>query len=229
MALLPKLGIAGQVDRALLESQKERGRGYLGFSQIGDPCTRKVWYEMMHPMKIDDARLLRIFDVGNLFEDYIVSLLRKAGLTVYDKDENGKQFQASLMDGKIQGHCDGVVVGLPESNEPHLLEIKSAKNSSFKQFVKDGLYKTSLRYYGQMQLYMHAFNLSRGLFVVMNKDTQELYFERVKYDKIEAQSLLEIAKHVICSDFPPERAYPKKTFYMCKMCRYNEFCWEGKL
>ena len=41
-----------------------------------------------------------------------------------------------------------------------------------------------------MQIYMHLLGLKRALYLAKNKNTDELYSERIKYDKAEAERLL---------------------------------------
>jgi len=217
-----ELGLPLKFDDGCVKPFKPRD--YMGASIIGEECKRKLWYNFYQPKHMDDPRIQRIFDMGNVIEDYIVQKLKDSGLTVYEKDALGEQF--GFVDGKIAGHCDGVVTGLPESSKPHLLEIKSAKNSSFNQFVKNGVQAQSSTYFVQMQVYMHKLNLERGLFVMMNKDNQEMYFERITYCPFEAEAALNNAKDVIASTSEPERAYPSSTFYKCKWCNWRKECWE---
>ena len=219
-----KLGVAKMIDDSILNSCKvAKKRDYMGASGLGEECDRKLWYSYKKPKPVTSARLKRIFDMGNIIEDYLVRIFRDAGLTVYDVMENGDQF--GFKDGDIAGHCDGVVVGLPESSKPHLLEFKSAKASSYKAFVKNGVKKENKKYYVQMQIYMNKLNLDRALFVMMNKDTQELYFERVEYDKVCAETFLLRGKEIAKEEEEPERKYPKSTFYKCKWCDWNNECW----
>ena len=220
-----KLGIAKLVDDAIIKkASEEKSRNYMGASIIGEECDRKLWYQFKHPKPILDPRIQRIFRMGDKVEDLVVYWLKDAGLTVYDVDKNGEQF--GFVDGDVAGHCDGVIIGLPGSDKPHLLEVKSAKNSSFNQYVKNGVKKQSSTYYIQMQSYMHKLGLERALFVMMNKDNQELYFERVKYDKVAAHSALLRAKEIAGSDEMPDRKYAKSTFYKCRFCDYAKECWD---
>jgi hypothetical protein len=224
---LPPMGVHDRIDRALLKSHGEKKRReYLGASLLGEECTRRVYYEYYFPKPIDDARRLRIFQVGNLFEDYVIKLLKNAGIKVFTEDENEEQFGFIAFDGKVAGHIDGVVKGIPESTKPHLLEIKSANDASFKQFKKSGVKKQSDRYYGQVQIYMGEMNLEKCLFVIINKNTQELYFERIDYCIFEHKVCMNKAEEILNATEPPERAYNNSNFYRCNMCPYREECWE---
>lgn len=219
-----RLGVAKIVDDAIVATCKdEKPRTYLGGSQLGEQCDRRLWYKMYRPKPVEDPRVWRIFRNGDAVEDMVVEWLRMAGLTIWEKDENGEQF--GFVDEMIAGHYDGVITGLPESTQPHLLEIKSAKASRYKAFVKNGCQAESMEYYVQMQVYMKYAQLDRALFVVYNKDTSELYFERIKYDESIAEYYIGRGKDIVCNELKPERAYNDKKYYKCRFCDHSEECW----
>jgi hypothetical protein len=220
------LGTQRLIDVALENKAREQdSRTYLGASQLGEECSRKMWYGFHTPKPITDPRVNRIFRLGNAIEDEIVELLRMAGLTVYTEDENGNQF--GFTDGKVAGHIDGVVVGLPESTKPHLFEAKSANSKKWKEFVKNG-YKSNRQYWVQIQVYMYKMGLENALVVVYNKDTSELYIERIKLSKRDAELYISKGKAIADMDSEPPRQYSKSTFFKCKWCDYNEECWKGE-
>ena len=222
-----KLGTANLIDEAILNrSSSEKKRDYMGGSILGTECDRQLWYMYKMPFTVDDPKLQRIFDMGHIFEDYIIRLLRDAGITVHCTDTNGDQF--GFVDGPIAGHIDGVLEGLPESSKPHLFEAKSANDKNFKQAVKLGLEKWNNKYWAQVHIYMLKMNLEKCLFVVINKNTQELYFERVTLDKHVANHYLLRGKEIAAMDELPDRKYNSSTFFKCKFCNNRKECWELK-
>lgn len=213
------------IDHALTEAARaEDPRTYLGASIIGEECHRKLWYSFHQPKPILDPRVNRIFRLGNLIEDEIIAILRLAGFTVYTEQENGEQF--GFIDGPIAGHIDGVIVGLPESSKPHLLELKSAKDKSWKEFVKEG-YKKDRKYWAQVQIYMRKMGLERALVIVYNKDTSELYLERIKLEKRQADAYISKGKAIAEMESEPPRQYSSKTFFRCRFCDWADTCWSG--
>lgn len=221
-----KLGIAKLIDDAIVKQVQEKGsRDYMGASGLGTECSRELWYSYHQPKPILDPRVNRIFRVGDLYEDYVIKLLRDAGMTIYTEMENGEQF--GFVDGKIAGHIDGVITGLPESTKPHLLEIKSANAKRFKAFTEKG-FKSDKKYWTQIHVYMLKMGLGDCLVVVINKDNCELYFERVKLDKKFAERQL-LRGHEISNmvNDIPVRPYSKPTFYKCKFCNYHSECWNN--
>lgn len=219
-----RLGTYGLIDEALvLKARAEPRRNYLGASVLGLECDRQLWYEHHAPIKLDDPRLMRIFRMGDKVEDLVIEWLRLAGLTVWTEDEAGEQF--GFVDGPIAGHADGVVMGLPESTKPHLLEVKSAKASRFKEFAEKGCRAVESKYYAQCQIYMLKLKLEHCLFVVVNKDTCELYIERMELDRHVAENFILRGKEIVASKEMPDRKWKNSSYYKCKFCSYRGTCW----
>lgn len=218
-----KLGIAASVDEASKRELKKRD--YVGASILGEECMRKIWYIYHMPKPVEDPRVQRIFDMGNLIEDYLVSLLEKTGAKVWTKNpETGEQF--GFTEGNVGGHCDGVIQGIPESSKPHLLEFKSANAKGFKEFVDKGCKGKSMTYWVQVQVYMYKLNLNDCLFIVMNKDNQELYFERIKKEKGVGKMYIDRGNMVAEMESEPERKYMNPSFWKCKFCNWRVECWK---
>lgn len=227
---MPKLGTESIIDDSILRNSKREPRDYLGFSQIGEECERKLFYDLNCKKKeVTDPRMIRLFKLGDIMETEIISLLRQAGLTIYDKDDEGKQFRVSYFSGKYSGAPDGIITGLKESSVPHVLEIKTYNDDRFKKLKKEGVKSSDPKYYSQMQANMGAFELTRSFFVAYNKNTSEMYYERIDYDPFDAALLMAKAKRVIDAKSADEfdRPYPDKNFFKCKFCDHREFCWEN--
>lgn len=190
---------------------REPRRGYLGMSQIGGECELKIWLDVNEgsPAPLD-GRLARIFDNGNAVEERVVADLLEAGYPI-----DGRQMAFEDFGGRFKGHCDGVIHGI--TKEPHILEIKSANDSSFKNFKAHGL-ASKPAYAGQVQCYMGYSGLKRTLFVVENKNSQELYMERVAFHRPAFDALREKAWRILDSPLPP---LPRKNSG-CWWCDYRE-------
>jgi hypothetical protein len=214
----------------------EPQRSYLGASIIGKPCTRALWYDFRWAShKAFDGRMLRLFESGHLQEPRVVADLRGIGCTVWDTNpENGQQWNFIDPDcgGHFGGNCDGILTGLPEAPKaPHILEVKTHGAKSFAALVKDGVAKAKPQHQAQMQIYMHwtlqlwgEAGCDRALYVAVNKDTDEIYTERIKYSKDEAVQLVSRAMSVIFSDQPPARMSQDPTWYECKWCDHHSVC-----
>lgn len=222
-----KIGTPKILDDYILSCRKKGGRGYLGMSEIGEPCSRKIWYNQNDPVPIEDPRVLRIFDLGNLIEDAMIKKLKEAGFELLDRDpDTGEQFRFTDLDERFSGGIDGVIRGLPESSKWHVWEMKSANDRRFKQFKEEG-YISEPVYYGQIQLYMHYTGLDRAMVMVYNKNNSDIYYERIKYEKSTAKNLISKALEILEAEEPPERAYKRKSFYKCRFCNHKDKCWSN--
>ena len=206
-------------------SNERPPKDYPSGSMIGGDCERQVYFAFRHPKKIDDLRVYRIFELGNLLEDHVVEILRKK-FTVHSVGENGSQFSFKDDENKITGSIDGVICGLPESNKPHLLEIKTYNQKRYDKLLKEGVKESDPKYYVQMQIYMNEFKLEKALFVAYNKNTSEIYTERVDYSDMTALKFLNRSKKVYAatSHKDLDRVSEKVTDFKCKFCQWKKEC-----
>lgn len=206
-------------------SNERSPKEYPSGSMIGGDCERQVYFAFRHPKKTDDLRVYRIFELGNLLEDHIVEIL-KTKFTVHAVKDDGSQFSFKDDENKITGSIDGVILGLPESNKPHLLEIKTYNQKRFEKLVKEGVKESDHKYYVQMQIYMNAFKLEKALFVAYNKNTSEFYTERVDYSDMTALKFLNRSKKVYAAKSHKEldRVSEKVTDFKCKFCQWKKEC-----
>ena len=201
--------------------EREFPRGYPGMSGTGEECLRKQQFEHYFVAKGElQARTLRIFAIGHLFEEVFYKEAREIGCKIY-----GDQQDLVLLNGKLSGHCDGIIEGIPESPKtPHVLELKSLNNKSFNETKKKGVKESKPLYYAQVQQYMKALKLKRAMFVAINKDTCEYYMERIHYDGAYTKELLNKKLDVFESEMLLPRISDKKNFYKCGWCTYKDIC-----
>jgi hypothetical protein len=219
--------------KAIYEYYKRRGdseetRGYLGASIIGSSCERYLWYVFRFCCrKRFDGRMYRLLETGDKEEERIVQDLRNIGCTVHVIDEEtGEQFAVQAIGGHFFGHLDGCVLGVKEAPKTwHVLECKTHNDKSFNGLTKKGIKWSKPQHYAQMQIYMHLSGMTRALYFAVNKNTDELYAERVRYNQEEAEGLVERAKEIIFATNPPERISTRSDFFECKWCDAREICW----
>lgn len=219
--------VAKRIDDAIIKrADSKEHRAYLGASSLGEPCDRALWYSYHMPKKILDPRINRIFDLGNLIEDYLVRLLEDAGYTVYVKDEDGNQFRFD--DGLIAGSSDGVIM---VDDVPMLLEFKSYNTKRFTELKKTGVKTSDPKYYGQVNVYMKYLELESCLFIAMDKNTSDLYFETVDYDPIEAHYLVNRGKEIVeeTDVNNVKKRYTHISSFKCKLCSYQKTCWSDNV
>lgn len=213
------------------EARPQYERGYLGASSFGTECDRAFWYGFRwaaEPRAID-GKTLRLFQTGHREEERIIEELRTAGMEVQDRDPStGGQWHVSALGGHMRGHLDGIVWGVPEApRAEHVLEIKTHNEKSYRALVKDGVAASKPGHFAQMQLYMHLKGVSRALYVAVNKNTDELYSERVAYDAGVALRLLARAERTIRAETAPPRLHDDvtaKAAFACQWCPALAIC-----
>ena len=205
----------------------EKPRRYLGASEIGHECDRYLWFSFRKCFKNDfNGRMYRLFQTGHLEEFRFVEELEGIGCTVKPLDDNGEQFGVSAVGGHFKGHMDGVAIGIPEAPKTwHLLEFKTFKDDLFGKLVASGVEKSNPKHFAQMIVYMGLGGLERGLYLAKNKNTDELYSERVEHDPSKFKSIMARAERIIKSNQPPERLCSRRDDYRCKMCNAEAICW----
>lgn len=231
--------IAYHVDKHIIDiNDKKDKREYIGGSALGSPCIRQIQYRYMQTppdtTRAFSARTLRIFDMGHIVEEIMAGYLTKAGFDIKTHDKKGEQFGFSVAEGKIKGHIDGVVCSGPVAMPyPFLWENKSANNKKFNEFVRKGVEKANPAYAGQIAVYQAYMDLTENpaLFTVYNKDTSDIYYEFVPFNKILAQRMsdngVEIIQATDANELLP-RVAANSDFYSCKFCEYHNTCWNEK-
>ncbi len=229
MPVLPDL-VSGTVRRIyrLHEARNEREapRGYLGISSIGVSCARRLWYGF-HWCGAPrfDGRMLRLFDSGHREEARVLDELRAIGLEVSDRDDDGRQWSVSACGGHLRGHLDGAVRGLEEAPMTwHVFENKSMNERNFAEVKAKGVQVAQPVHFAQLQGYMGLTGMHRAAYFAVNKNTDEIYLERVHFDKVEFDKLLAKAQAIIDAAEPPARVSEDPSWYECKSCPHHALC-----
>jgi hypothetical protein len=208
------------------DKRKNEHRPHLGGSQIGNDCSRALWYQFRHAWRPKfDGRMLRLFETGDREEDRVVSNLRAVGVTVWERDpETGKQVRFTECGGHFALSLDGVGLGFAESKKPHTLEFKTMSEKNFKAMKNLGCQKSKPVYWAQCQIGMYLAEIDRCYFFCVNKNTDEIFGERIKLDKREAKGLVEKANKIVFADTPPSRLSEDASFWQCKWCTHWAVC-----
>jgi len=201
----------------------------LGISvgELGEECERKLFYALhwvTHPEKIP-GRNLRLFETGNIEEERLVADLERAGVEVF-----GQQERIRLVSGHVRGKIDARCIGLPEAPKTeHLVEFKSSNDKNFKKLVKEGCFKAKPLHYCQVQIGCHAFGLTRGLYLVVNKNDETIYQERIEYDPVYCLKMLAKAERIVKATSPPARISEDPDFFGCRFCNKKQVCHHNEL
>jgi hypothetical protein len=228
--------VSALVDAGLQHQQaQQRPRTYLGASRLGVSCERALQYEFIQaPVdsgRNHSGRLLRIFERGHLNEDSMIQWLGHAGFDLKTTKPNGGQFGFSALNGRLQGHIDGVIVAGPEGFKyPALWENKCLGSKSWRDLEKNKLAISKPIYHAQVVLYQAYLELHENpaIFTAINADTMEIYAELVPFDAVLAQRMSDRAIKVITAAEAGEqlnRAYQDSTHFECRMCAWQDRCW----
>jgi len=211
----------GRLDEWYLGNHKQRR--YLGLSQLGHKCEKFVWLKS-HGYKeaSPSAKLLRIFLLGNLLEKQIRDDLIKSGFFL---NEAQKEVIFGYGDLTLSGHIDGIITDLTESGKPHLWEFKTMNDKSFKKVLKDGYEAYNSSYKAQIHAYMLGLPLIDTLVMVYNKNTSELYQERIKLNKKYIIDLLQDRFWVIKMENSPIGTCKNNKGRDALLCPYLDVCW----
>lgn len=209
-------------------------RHYLGMSTLGNECDRSLWYQFRWAVAPEnfDGRKLRLFATGNREEDRMLDDLEAAGITVHRVDPaTGKQWEVMGVNGHLCGHLDGIGQGFGEAPKAvHVLEFKTHNDRSFKELQKKGVAVAKPGHLAQMMLYMHFTGHERAFYLAHNKNTDELYSERIAYDAEAAALLVARAERIITADEPPPRLHDNpesKAAWQCRYCPALAMCHLG--
>ena len=232
------------IDKALTsEHSKQISRDYLGASRLGVSCNRALQFEYTDTPKDEDqnftGRILKIFQAGHVFEELMIKWLRQAGFELITNKPNGDQFGFAVAGGKVKGHIDGVIISAPEDLSftfPMLFECKSLNNKSWKEVEKKGLAIAKPIYAAQVAIYqaymesqIEGICKNPALFTAINKDTAEIYFELIEFDKTLAQKTSDKAVMILRATEAHEllpRIASDSTHFECKFCPWQQRCWE---
>jgi hypothetical protein len=218
MAKIPKQNLIQEA----MESHfiYEDHRPYLGMSEIGGKCQRKLWYSLhwAYPIHLE-PREHRIFERGDIEEKRVIRDLNAHGMQVTLQ-------QKEIMDktGHLRGHIDGLVCYVPGAEKTrHLLEVKTMNHKRYMEYLKKGLQETNPGYYVQMNQYLGWMNLDRCLYVVTNKNDEDRNYRRYEFDKVNFDEYKGIAFDILIANRPPKRI-GESTWFECKFCRARGIC-----
>ena len=207
------------------------------FSNVGGPCTRKLWYKIHTPADGEPLRAPTKFKFlyGDIIEELVLDLARRAGHLV---EHEQRHVTWNGVSGRIDATIDGMLV-----------DVKSASSFSFKKF-QGGLQREddAFGYLGQLAGYLlvaredgfvTGVNRNRAGFLVANKETGKLHLDVHEFTD---GDLLDIGRHINNNksaaegDESPERSFEPvpegksgnlKLGTNCSYCDFKVSCWPG--
>ena len=200
------------IDKFYLDQQGHRDQIKFYVTDAGK-CQRSVFFKLKSvPREKIDARIMRIFEQGEQLHRHIFNVLYKLRI--------GVTTEISIPPQKmVSGRADAI---LCLNGENYVLDIKSMNSMIFRKLTTpkpENIY--------QMQLYLHFFDIKKGILLYIDKDRQELKEFVVDYDKKLVETLLDGFKELkvkIEKDIVPGVLvdYPKN--WQCRYCAFRTVC-----
>ncbi len=202
------------IDQFYLDRERGKTKEQIKF-YITDAgkCHRAVFFKLKKAPKEEmEARILRLFEHGDYIHRLISTTLFSLGLI------RASEINIPPQD-LISGRADAI---LSIGNDLYVLDIKSINSYIFKT-----LFQPKEENLCQIQLYLHFFNIKKGVLLYVNKDTQELKEFFVDYNPDFADQLLKdlaalktkVDKNIVPSrllDFPENKE--------CQFCQFKDIC-----
>ncbi len=156
--------------RAAQASRKPRTGDYWYASELGG-CPRKAYYSRMGttPDREFDARTLRVFRIGNLFESFALdNVVNKKGQPVGETKIKEANREVEANDDVLQVHGRADLVVEYDDNSKEIVECKSIQSKGFTYLDREGKAKE----YHEFQLwwYLYKLNIEKGQFIYLSKD-----------------------------------------------------------
>jgi len=226
----------------------EDPRTHLGASIIGHDCKAYAW-SVFRWLKFEEltGQMYRLLNRGHEEEARFVRWLNGIGFQVQEFADPvaRKQFRIIGAKDHFGGSLDSLMkapdrYGLPD-NLVWLGEFKTHNEKNFTKLagpkpawrdLKAGkmrsgglkVRRSKPQHFKQMCSYGRAYALHWGLYCAVNKDTDELYFEIVKLDWLEADDLFRKAEEIVFSPVRPAKIANTPAFHECKLCIFSNLC-----
>ena len=209
------------VDRAILsESDDLQERKYIGASSIGSLCERAIWYRYNgHVPEALPAKQKRNFSIGKRLEGLVLDCIEQAGVKIARTWYDLKDAEIEL----FQGHIDAMWLA-EDGSAKAILEVKTARDSSFNIFVNRGLKHWNPTYYSQIQSYMGMSGVHEAYLIALNKDTSDLHDERILFNAPFYEQLKRRCQRILDATEAPERINRNPMYFTCRGCQFKGAC-----
>ena len=207
-------------------------RSHLGASQIGNPCSKALWLAFRWTAhKVFDGRMQRLLNRGHFEEPRFKLYLTGVGFKVTEFDETrlnevdkGKR---QIRISACKGHFGGSVDGIAERDGQYfLVEYKTkATGKGFNELAAKGCKLKAPVHFAQQSIYGYKLGLKYSIYMVVDKNTDDLYVEVIELDHFLGAALEKKAELIIFSQEPPNGVSCSPSFYQCQWCDYCGVCY----
>ncbi len=190
-------------------------------SKIGS-CMRGTYLQRLghKPDKEIDDRTLRIFDIGNKIEDWVVDLLKSQKGVIVETQTRVEDLKLN-----VSGYSDVIV---QYNGEKVLYEIKSKNSRAFTWMDKKGEGANRHHEY-QIWMYLKLLGLDKGNIIYISKDDMRVleYPVMLANKSLEQEVMSWLDTMNKCwekRELPP---LPDKNAWQSKWCNYHKQCTKG--
>jgi len=157
------------IDKYYEDRREERNQEHFYISDAGK-CQRVVYFSMKgYPRKEKEARVLRIFDRGDITHQRLMRALfgiSEIRVIASEIDMPSKEI--------IHGRADAII---SIEDKLYVVDFKSMNDFKFQKMEAP-----EPSHQQQLQLYMHYFKVPQGIILYENKNTQALKEFELKYN-----------------------------------------------
>lgn len=207
-------------------------RGHLGASQIGNNCSRALWYGFRWiAHKKHDGRQQRLFQRGHFEEPRFCSYLEAIGFKVTLFDENNLDAESKgarqIRISDCKGHFGGSIDGIGEHPKygKFLTEFKTqGTGKKFTELFEKGVKACKPVHFAQMSLYGFKLGLKYAIYMAVNKNDDDLHVEVVELDWKLAEDLLKKAEMIVFTQEAPAKIAQTASYFECSWCDFKSIC-----
>jgi len=215
-------------DKWFNKEERTREDKVLYFSEVGDPCPRRLWYKYNMPSvgeKPDGRSLLKFF-YGDILEELVLNVAEDAGHSVTSKQE---RVTYEVGDGwVVRGRIDAIIDGVP-------VDVKSVTKYSEEKF-KNNLVDDPFGYYQQLNGYATTLNADNAGFLTIQKELGHVNYYPIEVNKglfklqaehaVETVSLESLNSIQRLEPVPASKTSKnKKLCTSCSYCNFKKECW----
>ena len=203
-----------KIDKFYERVEQSKQRDYFYASELGD-CQRKIFFKVTGvECEAMEPRMYRLFQQGDQVHMRLMSVLYSLGVVTASEV---KIPEIEL----FRGRADGI---LCIDGENYVLEMKSINSFGFQKL---GVMPKP-EHMKQIQLYMHYFNIPKGIILMENKGNQELKEFVITKNVDIIQNLIkqftELKELIKQGKVPPIPDKSSWEYDMCAYCGYKEHC-----
>jgi len=200
------------IDQFYLDNQRNKEQTRFYITDAGK-CPRAVFFKFKNaPKEPMDARIMRIFEHGENIHRSIFNILYRLRLGVVTEVSIPSQ-------EIISGRADAI---LCMGNQNYVLDIKSMNSMIFRKLLEPKIENVY-----QIQLYLHFFNIKKGILLYIDKDQQEMKEFFVDYDEELCKGLLDkfyALKDQVEKNIIPARLEDFPRNWQCNYCQFKDVC-----